>query len=434
MLSWSPESFLEGLPAPAAAVSTVSWAAALTFLNVFYVYEYHLRTSRYILERIESTFSQALVLCLLNSIPKVVLAASLYRAAPGAVFASTISGSTQISMAITLAAVLLFAKTNCFVHHISFYKDILFLEASHLLLLIMFSSASESLTVPLMALGVFAMFLFNTLSLPTYISQPPDRALEATSSPQEARSKTPILYPVRAVLNVIFLDPQLLHPETSKTTPYTTVLSPPVNLLIAMSYFRIAPGHFGLLLCFIGSFLVGLLLYVAVRRRILPGISCLYTLAASAVFFLMMTESLVGLTAYIGKATGLGIQFLSGTFLSLQSNIAEIVTCLEYSRAGMSAMASCSALYTHMYNSLLLFPAAKLLLGRGKGDTCPQNIANAPFVYFSYVFILAEIKVVFVNYLLRHHKLTKDLGYTLVAIYTLFIIGFAIEGKPHLCK
>ncbi|KMV65610.1 hypothetical protein M970_080830 [Encephalitozoon cuniculi EcunIII-L] len=359
---------------------------------------------------------------------------SLYRTSSIQVFASAISGTTQISMAISLALVLVFAKTNCFVHHISFYKDILFLEASHLLLLIMFSSTTDTLTVPLMALGVFSTFVFNTFSLPAYIVQASPSSQEALFSLSRPSPAFRVLYPVRFVFNAVFLDPALLSSESSKKVPYTIVLSPAINLLIVVSYFRINIGHFGLLLSFACSFLVGLLLYMMARKRVLSTASCIYTLTASVVFFSIIMESLTSLTAHISKETGLGIQFLSGTFLSLQSNFMEIVTCLKYSEGEMLIVSSCSIIYTHMCNVLLFFPIIRLLLGRGGGGAYPHGIANAPFVYFSYVFILAEIKVIFVNYLLRHHKLTKDLGYTLIAIYALFVVGFAIEGKAHLCK
>ncbi|AFM98780.2 hypothetical protein EHEL_080780 [Encephalitozoon hellem ATCC 50504] len=435
MLSKPLELFFEVSSAPHTIIYIVFWFAALTFLNIFYTREYHVKIMKHITKKIRNIFIQALVLCFLNSIPKIILMVNLYRNSSIQVFASAISGTTQISMAISLALVLILAKTNCFVHHISFYKDILFLEASHLLLLIMFSNATDALTVPLMALGVFSTFLFNTFSLPPYISQVSNSSdEEVISSHAQPPSPSLTLYPFRLIFNLLFLDPSHISPSSSKKTPYTIVLSPVINFLIGAMYLRMDMRRFELLLSLACSFLLGLLLYMMARKRILSTLSCLYSLAASILFFSIIMESFVSLSMHISNATGLGAQFLSGTFLSLQCNLTEIVTCLSYTGNEMLIVSSCSILYTHMYNTLLFFPVAKLLLGKTGAYAQSHNISNAPFVYFSYVFILAEIKVIFVNYLLRHHKLTKDLGYTLIAIYVLFIIGFAMEGKTHLCK
>lgn len=405
----------------------------MAFLNIFYAHEYHSKVTKHITKKIENIFIQALVLCFLNGIPKMILMVNLYRTFPIQVFASAISGTTQISIAISLALVLIFAKTNCFVHHISFYKDVLFLEASHLLLLIMFSNTADTLTIPIMTLSVFFAFLFNTFSLPAYISQVPAEAQDTVSSHPQAPHPSLGLYPIRFIFNTIFLDPDQLS-SSSKKTSYTIMLSPAISLLVGMVHFRIDIGRLEFLLSLICSFFAGLLLYMMIRKRIFSTISCLYTLAVSMLFFSIIMENLVDLTVRISNATGLGIQLLSGTFLSLQSNLTEIVTCLKYKGNEMLTVSSCSILYTHIFNALLFFPTIRLLLTKDGILPHSQNISNAPFVYFSYVFILAEIKVIFVNYLLRHHKLTKDLGYTLIAIYALFIIGFAIEGKEHLCK
>lgn len=435
MLLKSLEPFF-GMPsAPNTIIYIAFWLAALTFLNIFYTNEHHVKIAKHITKKIKNIFIQALALCFLNSIPKIILMVNLYRTSSIQVFASAISGTTQISMTISLALVLILAKTNCFVHHISFYKDILFLEASHLLLLIMFSNTTDTLTVSLMALGVFSTFLFNTLSLPQYISQASNNDdQEVISSQAQPPSTSLALYPLRLIFNLVFLDPSHLSPSSSKKTPYTIVLSPIINFLIGALYFRMSMGRFELLLSLACSFLAGLLLYMMVRKRVLSTILCSYSLAASILFFSIIMESFVNLAMHLSSATGLGIQFLSGTLLSLESNLMEIVTCLNYNGGETLVVSSCSVLYTHMCNILLFFPVTKLLLGRTGAYAQSHNISNAPFVYFSYVFILAEIKVIFINYLLRHHKLTKDLGYALIAIYALFITGFAIEGKTHLCK
>lgn len=436
MLSASLHPFPQTLSEPVGSICTVSWLAVLSFLNIFYTYEHYLKITRYIVRRVgmENPFVQALVLCFMNSVPKTILLANLHRPSSVEEFSSAISGSTQMSIAVTLAVALISSKTNCFVHHTSFYKDILFLEASHLLLFLLFSNSPNIMAVPLMALGIFSIFLFNTILLPTYIV-PALTGDVPSISPATTNPKMGILLrPVRFVLGIILLDPSsLASSESPKRTPYTIVLSPILNLLVLVTHFNMELKSSETIVLVVCSLVLGSALYVLAKERVLPDALYLYAFLTSILFFSVVVRSLVALTPNISKITGLGTQFLSGTLLSLQASLTEIITCSSYSRGGSPTLATCSVLYTHVYNTLLLFPSLKLFSSKDI-ETYIYNIAKIPFVHFSYVFVLAEIKVVFVNYLLRHRKLTSDLGYTLLVIYLLFIIGFAMEGKPYLCK
>lgn len=430
MLPNLSDSFLENIPMPAAAICMVSWFAILSFLNAFYIHDYHLKITRYIVHRagMGSTFIQAFILCVLNSIPKVLLMISLHQPSSIKEFAATVFGSTHISVTIAFAAVLLSAKANCLVHHTSFYKDIFFLEISHFLLVLLFSSSTSFLAIPLMALGIVLIFLSNTVLLPAYIAPIVNSGIIATSSPPPSPILAFFLLPTRMVFSMILLDPS----EIPKKTSYSIIFSPLISLLIALIYFPMGLELQALLFLSTGALLLGLVLYTLARRSVLPEVLYLYSLVVSIIFFSMTMGSFLSLVKHINRMTGAGIQFLSGTLLAFQANLAEIITCSDYSRNGSVVVAVCSILYTHIYNSMLAFPILKLFSSKDVEMSYPQNISGIPVVYFSYVFMLAELKVIFVNYILRHHKLTKDLAYTLIGIYVFFMIGFSMQGRASL--
>ncbi|KAH9411019.1 hypothetical protein HK407_09g14350 [Ordospora pajunii] len=424
-------------PLPVYIMLAGSLLAFAALLSVFYAQEYHTRIARFFIMKTENTFIRALMLCLLNSMPKIVLMASLHRASSIGIFSSVLSGSTQLSVAITLAIILLSAKSNFVVHHMSFYKDIFFMEASHLLLLIMLSNVSSSSFIPFMSLCVFAIFLTNTITIPSYIAQSQSssissRAFALDSAPHTAGRA--LMYPLRLVFDVLLLNHSRMPHEATKKKPYAAIFSPAINMMIALSYFGMHLEYAKILALMICALLFGSLLYVFTKKKILSNVLHLYSLAAATTLFSVMMAGTCSMVQHIAEVSGVGSQLLSGTLLSMFANIVEIVTCMHYARSGMPEMASCSVMYSPVFNSLLFLPLIKIALGRDTLHAGVQNISNAPFVYFSYVFILAEVKVVFVNYLLRHQKLTRDLGYTLIVVYSLFIAGFAVEGKAHLCK
>lgn len=435
MLHTSLILFLEDIPRPLAGAILLFWFIVLSFLNAFYIYEYHLKFTKYIVQRfgMNNTFIQALILCFLNGISKIVFLGTLYNPFSIGEFASSISGSTQLSMAVTLALVLLSTKTNCFVHHTSFYKDIIFLEAAHLLLLLLLLDAPHFFTIPFMALAIFLVFLFNTVLLPVYIAPPVVTDTVSTSSTTPNPMLSSILYPIKYIFDAVLFDPPSpMSQGDSKKTSYTNIFSPIINLLTAVVYFRIGLKHSELIALSICALILGGILYMLAVEKVLIELLYLYSFMVSLLFFSMITGSFISLTEHISKLTGLGTQFLSGTLLAFQANLAEIVVCCDYAKGGAATLAICSILYTHIYSSLFAFPALKIF--SAKDGRHFHNLQGVPFMHFSYVFTLAEIKVIFINYALRHHKLTKDLAYTLLVIYFLFMVGFSMEGKPHLCK
>lgn len=416
------------MPAPSSAASTAACTAGLVLLNVFYIREHHTKLTRHILQRMGSgTFVQAVLLCLLNTIPKAALLAALHTPARIREFSSALSGSMQISFTISFAAVLIAARTDLFIHHTSFYKDIVFLEGSHVLMLVLISTIPQLVAPSIMALGLFALFAANTLTLPEYIALP-----TVLDAPPSAKTHSP-LYLLRAALNMLLLDPSLLDASHPKTPPYSAALSPAANIVLVLLYFQISPGIIQTLLLSLLALGAGAALFVLARRRVLVDILCIYSLAASILFCTLTMRAFAGLAESISTFTGLGTQFVSGTVLALHSNLAEIITCTAFSRTGASTLAACSVIYTHPINTTLVLPLIKLLLSSGL-PALRTDIRTLPFTFFSFVFSLAEMKVIFTNYMLRNCKFTKDLGYTLLAIYLLFTVGFSIEGRAHLCK
>ncbi|KAM0671256.1 hypothetical protein OCOL_001706 [Ordospora colligata] len=437
MFPGSLQLFPDSLPLPVYMMINGSLLALAALLSVFYAQEYHTRITRFFIMKTENTFMRALILCLLNSMPKIVLLASLHSASSLSIFSSVLSGSTQLSVAITLAIVLLSAKSNFVVHHMSFYKDIFFMEASHLLLLIMLSNASASSFIPFMSLCVFAIFLTNTITIPSYISQVPSNSVSSRTFALDDIPHTTgraLTYPLRLVFDALLLNHSYMPHEVAKKKPYAAIFSPTINMMIVLSYFGMHFEYTTILALMICALLFGSLLYTFVKKRIMSNALYVYSFAAATALFSVIMVGTSSMIKNIAEVSGVGSQLLSGTLLSMLANIVEIVTCMHYARSSMPEMASCSVMYSPVFNSLLFLPLIKIALGRDTLYAGIQNIANAPFVYFSYVFILAEIKVLFVNYLLRHQKLTKDLGYTLIVVYLLFIAGFAVEGKTHLCK
>jgi Ca2+/Na+ antiporter len=429
-------SLLASSTAPIKVIGMGTWVSLLTLVNAYFACRYYSKITKTLLHRTapDNVFMRGIFLCLFNNVPRVVALALLFGKSE--VHATSLQcGSCLFAITVILALTVLFSRQLCIIHHMVFYKDILFIEITYLVLLFTIASDGRGLDRnAVFSIIALALFLSNTYALPSYLSQPTDIDLSEPHASMFDSSLEALMTPVRLLFDILVLDPStLVSGPIDDTSSYVAIFSPLFNFLVGIVYFGISLKRMYFAVLAIISLLLGIILYVLTTKKLSAAFISLYSFCSSVLCLTIIMRSSIDVVEYSKVIFDLGEHFLSGTFLTWQASVVDIVMSIECSRKGHALMAMLSALYTPILLTLIGFCNLKILM-RALGGVVSKEILREPIIFFTFSFMMISMPIIFVNYAIRHQKLTRDLAIFLLILYFLYLLSFCMEGRPFVSK
>ncbi|KAF9764703.1 hypothetical protein NGRA_0352 [Nosema granulosis] len=399
------------------------------FVTIYISLFFYKKTLDYLFRELgsENTFRNSLLLSLINSIPRTLM---IFMNLKDSVEdnCSFINGLTIYNITLYLPLLVLSSPNICYINQNSFLKDFLFLE---LAFLHSFSNTENSyyyppLIVHLFALGLFVFFITSVFKLSDIFSGDNSSGLVEASRLQMFAFHRAF----KNIYDVLILDLEGIHKFAGRIN-WRILASPVLNTLFIISYNGLWREDRKLLMSFLTAFILGIILIRSSKSSNLQIFVYIYAISASIMHVYLFFSSYSYLLNRLAHTYNLNINYLRTAILPLLISVVEVFTLLYYSSVGCSTLAICSLIYSTIYNMLLLRPLVNIIaLKTGLSPSNSQIDCN----YFCYVFGIVSSLVIIFNYIVRNHKISRDLSYNLLFTNFFFNISLLLDYRKYILK
>lgn len=392
---------------------------------VLYILVFSILVSQYFTKIIEQFFcliendaKNAMILCLLNNVPKIIFALDKTNLEYNS---SMIFGFTTINLTFGLSLLLLCTEIKCFLNINILVKEYIFLTISlvHQKLFLQEKFSSDIL----MKVSVILFVSYMVYSL--YMANINTNEIQfLNESNTDLTLFTQInKYTIKFILDAIIIDIENLNKTTCVNT-FKTVLSPVFNTVVFLLFFSHQTNLLTKLISLIFSFFVGCALLKCSKKRNLQQINYSYGLLASYMYMHVLLSRLPDAFNFFSNKLKIKPQFLSMISTPMCLMYPELLNLIYFGKKHRPSLSIMSLFSSIILNSFFIYPLKMLFLDDNlftyyKGDEISLSYS-----------IISLIVIAF-NYVMRNQKLSRDLGYIQMIVFVFYLSTLLVEYKKY---
>lgn len=395
------------------------------FCIILYILIFSILISQYYTKIVEQFFcsmendtKNAMLLCILNNIPKIIFSIDKTNIEYNS---PMIFGYTTINLTFGLSLLLLCTDIKCFLS-INFMVK----EYIHLSFLLIHQKIylQEKFNVDIL-MKISIMLFFSYLIYSVYMANFNFNEIQfLNESNTDFTLFTQInKYTIKFILDTLIIDIENFN-KTSCANSIKIVLSPILNTIIFLFYFFNQTNTLTVLISLILSFIVGCSLLKCSKKRNLQQINFAYGLIASYMYIQILLKRLPGAFDFFSNKLNIKPSFLSMISTSMCLMYPELLNLIYFGKKYKPSLSIIALFSSIIFNSTLLFPLKTIFLQNKFYDYYKGNEISLSFSIISLI-------VIFFNYVMRNQKLSRDLGYIQMIIFSFYMLTLLVEYKKY---
>ncbi|EPR78663.1 Sodium/calcium exchanger protein [Spraguea lophii 42_110] len=418
---------IKNAPSPISHILSVLYCIILIFLSCLIADEYMVKYLKFLIKmtNIKSDVAAILFLNIGNGLPDLITSFIAVDRNLSLVF-FTVIGSYITLITLVLGLIIIFRKDGVVFNPSSFYKNIGFLFVSYVFLIYLIFEQKIDYILSIAMICMYSAFIFHTI-INSIASE-----IEIVENENELEESVEIYRPLRILVNVskkflsmIFLNLEDLPRNISRTIYYSASFI--LNFWILYFVWGLKVSLIVVAIIHILLIALGFILSKLDQKFISPIFSKIYGFSISMIWIFIITDETFAIIENSEVAFGLPKEFSALTILALGNCMGDIVTGTIASKSGLFQIAATAVLTSPIHNVLFNLPILflyELIRKKVKVMSFKRDVLNfdVPGALIPIILI-----VLIFNFEMRNSKMEKELGWTSICTYIIFIVLLICE-------